>query len=135
MQSLLNYLKKNAFVYVSYVNVLFFFEIINLMFFIALVFGKYFSIAAGIILSLLLLLQIVSLYFRKASGRIVQLFLMDLHLAYSLPYVIFFIVNYHEVRFADIIFVCIRSVICLFEIVFIIILSDYKEDADSRLQA
>ncbi len=127
--SMINIIKKKAFVFASYLDILFFFEIINIMFFFVLVFGKYISIAAGIILSLLLSIHIIGLYFRKEISRNIQLLLMDLHLAYSIPFIIYFAVYFRESTLVDNIFVSIRCFISFFEIFFIFILSDYKEEA------
>jgi hypothetical protein len=130
MQSVYNYIKQHAFVFVSYLDILFFSEIINLMFFLTLIFGKYISIMTGIVLSLLLCLQIIGLFFKKNISRIAQLIVMDLHLAYSIPFLVFFAVYFRESRTVDVIFVCIRTMISCFEILFIFILSNYKENTE-----
>jgi hypothetical protein len=125
-KSIFHIINKKAFICVSYLNVLFFFEIINLMFFLTLVFGKYISIAAGIALTILLSVQIIGLYFKNKICMVVQLFLMDIHLAYSIPFLVFFVIYFQEIKSIDIIFVSIRSVIAIFEILFIAVIGNYK---------
>ena len=92
--SILNIIKKRVFVYASYFDVLFFFEIINLMFLLLMAYGKIISIAGGSILSVLLSLQIINLYFKKEINRKIQLYLMDIHLAYSVPFIINFLITF-----------------------------------------
>ena len=131
--SILIIIKKRVFVYASYFDVLFFFEIINLMFLLLMAYGKTISIAGGSILSVLLSLQIINLYFKKEINRKIQLYLMDIHLAYSLPFILNFFITLlfykSEPIMLDYFFVFLRFVISCFDIVFIIALSDYKEES------
>jgi hypothetical protein len=126
---ILDLLKKRVFIYVSYFDVLFFFEIINLMFLLLIVYGKFVSIACGFILSVLLSIQIINLYFKKEINRKIQLYLMDIHLAYSVPFILNFLFYRSEPVIFDYLFVSLRSVICCFDIIFIIALSDYEEES------
>jgi hypothetical protein len=128
---LLNIIKKRVFVYVSYFDVLYFFEIINLMFLFLLVYGKIISITVGSILSVLLSLQIIKLYFKKETNRKIQLYLMDIHAAYSIPFIINFLFYRSDPVMLDYFFVSLRFVICCLEIIFIVVLSDYKEKSYS----
>ena len=118
-------IKKRVFVYASYFNILFFFEIINLMFLLLIIYGKIISITAGGILSVLLSLQIINLYFRKETSRKIQLFLMDIHAAYSIAFIINFIFSNNEPVAMDYFFVLLRFLIACFDIIFILALSDY----------
>jgi hypothetical protein len=126
--SMLDIIKKRVFVYVSYFDVLYFFEIINLMFLLLMTYGKFISIVSGIILSVLLSLQIINLYFKKEINRKIQLYLMDIHAAYSIPFIINFLFYRSDPVMLDYFFVFLRFVICCFEILFIIVLSDYNEE-------
>jgi hypothetical protein len=127
--TILNIIRKKVFVYVSYFDVLFFFEIINLMFLFLIVYGKFISITSGVILSILLSMQIINLYFKKEINRKIQLYLMDIHLAYSVPFIINFLFYRSEPVIFDYLFVSLRLVICCFDIIFIIALSDYREES------
>jgi hypothetical protein len=131
--SIPNIIKKRVFVYASYFDILFFFEIINLMFLLLMAYGKIISIAGGSILSVLLSLQIINLYFKKEINRKIQLYLMDIHLAYSVPFIINFIITLlfykSEPVILNFFFVFLRFVISCFDLVFIVALSDYKEES------
>jgi hypothetical protein len=128
---ILNIIKKRPFVFVSYFDILYFFEIINLMFLLLMIYGKVISVLSGIILSVLLSFHIINLYYKKEINRKIQLFIMDIHLAYSLPFLFIAALNNYESSIPDYLFIFIRSVIVCFDILFIYILSDYKEDAYS----
>lgn len=127
---LLNNIKKRAFKIVSYFNLLYFIEIINLMFLLLIMFGKVISIITGLILALLLSLHIILLYFKKERNRKVQLYLMDIHLAYSIPFLVIFLLYSNDSRLIDYLFFLLRFVLCCFEILFIYVLSDYSENND-----
>lgn len=101
------------------------------MFLLLIAYGKFISIAAGIILSVLLTLQIINLYFKKNINRKIQLFLMDIHLAYSLVFIINFLFYKSGRTGADYFFIILRSAICLFDVVFIIALSDYNNGEET----
>ncbi|MFH0977618.1 MAG: hypothetical protein V1874_17705 [Spirochaetota bacterium] len=126
--AILNIIKKRPFVFVSYFNVLYFFEIINLMFLLLMIYGKVISVLSGIILSVLLSFHIINLYYKKEINRKMQLFMMDVHLAYSLPFLLITALNFYGSSVPDYLFVLVRSVIVCFDILFIYILSDYKEE-------
>ncbi len=122
-------IKKKVFVYASYFNVLFFFEIINLMFLLLIVYGKFISIACGSILTVLLSLQIINLYFKKEASRKIQLYLMDIHLAYSVPFIFNFLFLRNDPLMPDYFFMFLRLVMCFFDVLFIIAFSDYMEES------
>ena len=126
--SLLDSIKKRAFKIVSYFNLLYFIEIINLMFLLLIMFGKVISIITGLILALLLSLHIILLYFKNERNRKIQLYLMDVHLAYSIPFLIVFIIYSNDSRLIDYLFLLLRLVLCCFEVLFIYVLSDYSDD-------
>lgn len=128
LSSLLKSIKKRAFKIVSYFNLLYFIEIINLMFLLLIMFGKVISIIAGLILALLLSLHIILLYFKKERNRKIQLYLMDVHLAYSIPFLIIFLLYSNDSRLIDYLFFLLRLVLCCFEVLFIYVLSDYGEN-------
>lgn len=128
ISTMLNIIKKRIFIYASYFDVLFYFEIINLMFLLLIIYGKFISIATGSILSVLLSLQIINLYFKKETNRKIQLFLMDIHAAYSIPFIINFFISNNEPAALDYFFVFLRFVISCFDIIFIVGLSGYREE-------
>lgn len=117
-------------IFISYFNVLYFFEIINIMISIYFIYNKFFSITLGIVLSLLLSFQIIMIYFRKNTNRKIQLFIMDIHLAYSIPAFIRMIIYDWHGQFVDVMFIIIRLLIVIFEPIFIYVLTD-ENIADS----
>ena len=110
----------------SYFNILYFFEIINLMFVLLVTFGTYFSIGIGIILTIALSLHIIRFYFNKRFSRLIQLCIMDLHLAYSIPFFINIIMLNLDLKPLDYGFIIIRIIICIIESIFIYRLTEYK---------
>ncbi|MBN2040805.1 MAG: hypothetical protein JW864_12250 [Spirochaetes bacterium] len=119
-------IKRNIFLYVSYFNILYFLEIINLMFLLLVSYGKFIAIAAGFIFSLFLSVQIVFLYFKNELSRKIQLFLMDVHAGYSIPFLFFIVFYYIDNSIYDNVITGLRFVMICAEIFFIILLSDYS---------
>lgn len=120
-------IRKRVFILASYFDILFFLEIINFMLLLFAVYGKFISITAGVILSLLLSVHIILFFFRNELNRKIQLFIMDVHLGYSIPFLIFFLIYFNKNGIVNYIILVMRAVMVCFEIFFIIILSDYKE--------
>ncbi len=120
-------IRKRVFVLASYFDILFFLEIINFMMLLFAAYGKLISITAGIVLSLLLAVHIIFFYFRNELNRKIQLFIMDLHVGYSIPFLIFFTVYFSDYGIFNYITMALRFVMSCFEIIFIFILSDYRE--------
>ena len=96
------------------------------MFLLLASYGKAAAIITGIILSILLSVHIVFLYFKNELNRKIQLFLMDIHAGYSIPFLILVIFFYNINGLYDLIFTILRFVMACAEILFIIVLSDYK---------
>jgi hypothetical protein len=93
---------------------------------ILVTYGKSLSIAIGIILTLLLSIHIIRIYFNKGNSRKIQLYLMDIHLACSIPFFINIIIDGLTNSFLDYFFIFLRFAILLAEIIFIYILTDEK---------
>jgi hypothetical protein len=55
---------------------------------------------------------------------------MDVHLAYSIPFLIIFLLYSNDSRLIDYLFFLLRLVLCCFEVLFIYVLSDYSNDND-----
>lgn len=71
-----------------YFTLLYYIEIIYLIFVMLILYGKVFSVIAGTLLSLLLAWHIISLNYLKNRNRIFQLFIMDIHAAYSFSFLV-----------------------------------------------
>lgn len=72
-------------IHIAYFNVLYFFEIIYFMVILSVLYGNRISIAVGIILGIFLTVQIIMIFFKRRNARRAQLFIMELHIAYSFP--------------------------------------------------
>ncbi len=76
-------LKRNAGHYAAYVAVLYYVDIIAVMFSLLFIYGKPFAVITGVILSLALTAHIIGLAFRAKASRVAQLVITDIHAAYS----------------------------------------------------
>ncbi len=118
------HIKRRINVYSSYFDIFYFFEILYLMIALLFVYGKLVSIAITLFLSLLLSAQIIMIYLRLRTSRIIQLFLMDFHIAITGAGVIkFFSIESQEIYTSSWI-ILIRIVIILFECLLIYFLTD-----------
>lgn len=125
----MKYLKKNSKIkkiktnmFVSYFNLLYFFEIIYIMFTL-LIYSKLVSVIIGIMLTILLSIHIVRIYFLKGISRKVQLYIMDIHVAYSIPYFVNAVINQSIVTLFDYGFILMRLIITCMECIFIYLLT------------
>ncbi|MCU0821291.1 MAG: hypothetical protein MUC95_02315 [Spirochaetes bacterium] len=117
-------MKDRICVIISYFNILYFFEIINIILLLLVTYGKTFSITVGFVLTVLLSIHIIRFYFNKGSSRKIQLYMMDLHIAYSLPFLIFIMITGINSSLPDYLFISIRLIITSAEAVFIYVLTD-----------
>lgn len=125
-QHLCQNLYQHLFSFVSYFSTLYFFEIIYFMIPVSFIYGRNVSIIAGITFTLILSVHIIRLYFNRTHSRTFQICLMDIHLAYSVPYYLFLILMNNEYSTLDYVFISVRLIICLFEILLIYLLTDER---------
>lgn len=121
---MLNKIKDNISSIVAYADTAYFIEIIYIMIALDFLSGKTVSVLAGIIFSVLLSFQIIKIYFRREASRKIQLFIMDLHLAYSVPYFMNIVIYGFRGRQYDYIFIIVRIFLVLFEGMAIYLLTD-----------
>jgi hypothetical protein len=76
--------KVNSFV--PYLATFYYVEIIYLMIFLNFLYGKIFAVTACLLLAFSLTIHIFRLFNKKDINRKIQLYLMDIHFAYSLAY-------------------------------------------------
>lgn len=114
-------------VYCSYFSVLYFFEILYLLFPLNLLYGKAVSFSFGFLLSILLSVHIICLYSRFEVSRIIQLFLMELHVAYSIPFFIQFASMGYAGNIIETIIIAFRFNLCCIGILFIVLLTGSKD--------
>ena len=109
---------------IPYIATLYYLEIMYLMFIVNFIAGKIISVGAGFALAILLSFHVVALFNRKNLNRKIQLFLMDLHFAYSAAFIFSRIVNGFTLSGGDIVLTIFRGGIALIEIPMIIVLTD-----------
>lgn len=110
--------------WLPYLNVFFFFEIIYLMITLNILYGNRFAVIVGMALSIALAAHITMLYFRHWLSRYVQLVLMELHAAYSLPLFVNLLTGAFDYHALDLSFIVMRSVASVIEIACIVVLTD-----------
>lgn len=110
-------------VYCSYFSVLYFFEILYLLFPLNLLYGKTASFSLGFLLALLLSIHIICLYFRFKVSRTIQLVLMELHIAYSIPFFIQYLSRGYAGNTIEATIIVFRFLICCFGILFLLLLT------------
>ncbi len=78
----------NSHLYAAYVSTLFYVDILFMLFYLLMIFGKTASIVIGVLSSVLLAMHIVRLYFKRNANRKVQLLVIDIHLALAIPFIV-----------------------------------------------
>ena len=124
-------IKKNQFKYslpniTAYFTLLYFFEVIYIMFILLISRGKTTAVIIGLFFSVLLSYHIISLFLKKEVNRKIQLFLMDIHFAYALSYIINALAVNIVLINGDKIILFIRIIITIFELPLIFFLTDEK---------
>jgi hypothetical protein len=112
-------------VYIAYFNVLYFFEIIHFMVILSILYGNRISISVGILLGILLTFQIIMIFFKRRNARRAQLFIMELHIAYSFPLFIGVIMG-TRVYYLDLALILFRLVVCIVEIILVYVLTSRR---------
>lgn len=117
-------IKKALPLVLPYFTILYYVEIIYLIFILLILFGKTFSIIAGAILSLLLAYHIISLNYMKNMNRKAQLVIMDIHFAYSISFIANLLMIDIPVSGHDIPLIGIRLLLIIVELPMIFYLTD-----------
>lgn len=115
---------------VSYFNIVYYFEIINLMILLFFVFGKISAVLSGLTCSVLLSWHIIMLFFRKQNHRKIQLYLMDFHVAVSAGIITRMITSPVPATNVQTTLIALRIVVVLCELWLIFMLTD-KEVIES----
>jgi hypothetical protein len=119
-------------IYASYFDVFYYFEIIYLLIPLNVLYGGFVSITFGIALSVLLSFHIIFLFFKKGINRWIQLFLMELHIAYSFPFFINLLRGGYADSWLETGVTVFRLFICCFELLFLYILTE--EDVIAKFE-
>jgi len=110
----------------AYFSTLYYFEIIYFMFILLILYGKPVSVIAGFTMTILITIHIVQLYFKKNINRKIQLFIMDIHIAYAGAYLINIMKLGFEINVLTLSIIFIRSIIIICEIPLLFILTDER---------
>jgi hypothetical protein len=104
--------------------VLYYLEIMYFMVTLLFMAGKTVAATVSGILALLLAVHIFMIYFKRPASRIMQLALMDLHCAYSVPFVLSLVMSGAEYSTLDTVFMALRLLMAAAELAFIFALTD-----------
>ncbi|HNR89729.1 MAG TPA: hypothetical protein PKM65_15430 [Spirochaetota bacterium] len=107
-----------------YLNAFYFLEIIYLMVSLNILYGNRIALAVAMALSLTVAVQMGLLFFRHPMSRYVQLGLMELHAAYSLPLCFNLATGAFEYHALDAGLIVARFFVACLEIVGIVALTD-----------
>ncbi len=128
--SVIEKLKRRSNILAAYASLVYFFEIMYIMIALLFLYGKPLALITGLTLTALLSVQIIGIYQKKEINRKIQLFLMDVHCAYALP----FLLNIAFFGFSgtafDAFFVVIRALLAAFEVPAIYLLTDESVSAE-----
>jgi hypothetical protein len=115
---------KRAHIITAYASLGYFFEIIYIMIALLFLYGKPMALAAGFTLTALLSVQIIGLYRRRNINRKIQLFLMNVHAAYALPYLLGMVIGGFTGTVHDAVFLTARALLAAFELPALYLLTD-----------
>jgi len=118
------HIKEKVNSFIPYLATFYYVEIIYLMIFINLLYGKIFAITAGLLLSLLLTFHVIRLFYKKDINRKIQLYFMDIHFAYSLAYVFNRFFSSSDLTAIDSAVIAFRLFTAVIEISAVLILTD-----------
>lgn len=125
-QKLAAYPVEHAGTIYAYTGALFFMEIIYLMVAIAFLYGRLPAVVVGFLLSGLLCVQLVGLAMKKEPFRKAQLFLMEVHAAYSIPFLVNTLSGSQPVAGYDLVFTALRCFLVAAEVYGIFLLTDER---------
>ncbi len=109
-----------------YFSTLYFVEVIYFMFMLLLIYGRTAAVLCGFILALLLTFHVIGLFFMKNRYRKIQLILMDIHIAFTVGFLINRIAGDISLSSMDEFMMVFRGLTALLEIPLVFIFtSDY----------
>lgn len=117
-------IKEKISTFIPYLATLYYLEIIFLMVFLNFLYGKTVSVSVAILLSSLLTLHVIRLFLRSDLNRKIQLYLMDLHIAYSIAYIFNKCFSGGDITYIDGTVIFFRVILSSFEIAAVLILTD-----------
>jgi len=117
-------IKEKVNLFVPYLATFYYVEIIYLMIFLNFLYGKIFAVTAGLLLSFFLTFHIFRLFNKKDINRKIQLYLMDIHFAYSLAYFFNRMFSGNDISGVDAAVTAFRFITACLEITAVLILTD-----------
>lgn len=123
-------MKGRLHLFAAYGDILYFMEIIYAMIALNFLVGKPIAVLMGTLCGLLLSAHIILIYQRKPMSRTIQLFMMDVHLSYAVPYFIGGILFGLGLRPLDYIFIAARACLAVFEALALYLLTDEELSRD-----
>lgn len=114
--------KVNSFI--PYLATFYYVEIIYLMIFINFLYGKIFAVTAGLLLTIFLTFHVIRLFYKKDIHRKIQLYLMDIHFAWSFAYVFNRFFSRVDISAVDSVVIAFRLVTAFVEVFAVLILTD-----------
>lgn len=110
--------------FVPYLATFYYVEIIYLMIFLNFIYGKVIAVSAGLLLTFFLTFHVLRLFYKKDINRKIQLYFMDIHIAYSAAYFVNMIVLSGDYLQAGSFLAFFRIITACIETVSVIILTD-----------
>jgi len=114
--------KVNSFV--PYLATFYYLEIIYLMIFLNILYGKISAVTSGMILTFLLTFHIFRLFNKIDVNRKIQLYIMDFHFAYSLAYSFNRFFSENDLTIFDYTLIILRLLTAFIELAAVLILTD-----------
>ncbi len=120
----MDFFRERSWKAIPYIATLYYIEIIYFMFVTSFLAGKVIAVLAGFLFAALLTYHVVALFNRRNLNRIIQLFLMDLHFAYSVAFIVSRFINDYKLSGGDITVSVYRVIVAVLELPMIIALTD-----------
>ena len=116
--------EEKAPVFLSYFSTVFFLEILYFMIMILLVYGRTVAVIFGLLTAFILTLHVTGLFFQKNRNRKIQLLLMDLHIAFTVGFLINRFFGDFSLSVPDQFMIVFRGLTLLVEIPLIVIFTN-----------
>lgn len=120
----MDFFRERSWKTIPYIATLYYIEIIYFMFVANFLAGKVLAVAGGFLFAVFLTYHVVALFNRRNLNRIIQLFLMDLHFAYSVAFIMSRFINDYKLSGGDITVSVYRGIVAVIELPMIIALTD-----------
>ena len=117
-------LKEKVNRFIPYLATYYYLEIIYLMIFLNILYGKFFAVTSGLLLTFFLTFHIFRLFNKKDINRKIQLYFMDFHIAYSLAFFFNRFFSGNDFTAFDLTVTVLRLITGFMELAAVLILTD-----------